>query len=74
MSVAQLVHGIGVVLLVAACATANGVMVASLIPQWSRIVRLALGEIEPEAGMSDRISHHAKDGGRGQHLQTEGHS
>lgn len=74
MVAAHLLHGIGIGLLITAAATAVGVIATSLIPQWPRIVRLALGEIELPPRMSVRISHLATDGGRRRRLQTQDHS
>ena len=40
--------GVALAVFGSAGATAIGVMRASLAPQWSRICRLALGNVEPE--------------------------
>ncbi|MBC3940924.1 hypothetical protein [Sphingomonas albertensis] len=73
MSVA-LFHDIGVGLFVASGATAAGAIANSLIPQWPRIVRLALGEIELPLQVSDGISHPSTNGSRHQRIQKQGHS
>ncbi len=43
----QILHGFGVGLLMGGGATALGVIVGSVAPQWQRICRLALGNVEP---------------------------
>ena len=68
--IVPLIHGAGIGLLVGGGATALGVITASLIPQWPRIVRLALGHVEPAQRVSDVIPHRATDGGPRQPSQT----
>jgi hypothetical protein len=70
MIVPHLIHGAGIGLLVGGGATALGVITASLIPQWPRIVRLALSHVEPAQRVSDAIPHLATDGGSRQPSQT----
>ncbi|MEG3166640.1 hypothetical protein U1737_00345 [Sphingomonas sp. LB3N6] len=71
MSVA-LFHDIGVGLFVASGATAVGAIANSLIPQWPRIARLALGEIERPLQVSNGISHLSTNGSRHQRIQKQG--
>ncbi|RXD02534.1 hypothetical protein EQZ23_18100 [Sphingomonas sp. UV9] len=66
----HLLHGVGIGLLTGAAATAIGVIATSLIPQWPRIVRLALGEVEPAHRVWDVIPHLASDGRESCPLQT----
>ncbi len=73
MIVPHLIHGAGIGLLVGGGATALSVIAASLIPQWPRIVRLALGNVEPVQRVSHAIPHRTTDGGPRQPSQT-GHT
>ena len=43
----HILHGFGVGLLMGGGAAALGVIVGSVAPQWQRICRLALGNVEP---------------------------
>ena len=43
----HIIHGAGVGLFLSGGATAIGVIAATVAPQWQRICRLALGEVEP---------------------------
>lgn len=43
----HILHGFGIGLLMGGGAAALGVIVGSLAPQWQRICRLALGNVEP---------------------------
>ena len=43
----HIIHGFGIGLLMGGGAAALGVIVGSLAPQWQRICRLALGNVEP---------------------------
>lgn len=69
-----LFHEIGVGLFVASGAIAVGAIANSLVPQWPRIVRLALGEIELPLKVSDGLSHLSTNGSRHRHVQKQGHS
>jgi hypothetical protein len=43
----HILHGFGIGLLMGGGAAALGVIVGSVAPQWQRICRLALGNVEP---------------------------
>lgn len=43
----DMLHGFGIGLLAGGGAAALGVIVGSVAPQWQRICRLALGNVEP---------------------------
>ncbi|MEG8045204.1 hypothetical protein QP175_02620 [Sphingomonas aerolata] len=43
----HILHGFGIGLLMSGGAAALGVIVGSVAPQWQRICRLALGNVEP---------------------------
>ncbi len=43
----HMLHGFGIGLLAGGGAAALGVIAGSLAPQWQRICRLALGNVEP---------------------------
>jgi len=43
----HILHGFGIGLLMGGAAAALGVIVGSVAPQWQRICRLALGNVEP---------------------------
>jgi len=43
----HILHGFGIGLLAGGGAAALGVIVGSVAPQWQRICRLALGNVEP---------------------------
>ncbi len=43
----HILHGFGIGLLAGGGAAALGVIAGSLAPQWQRICRLALGNVEP---------------------------
>ncbi len=43
----HVLHGFGIGLLMGGGAAALGVIVGSVAPQWQRICRLALGNVEP---------------------------
>jgi hypothetical protein len=43
----HILHGVGIGLFISAAGVSIGVIAASVVPQWSRICRLALGHVEP---------------------------
>lgn len=43
----HILHGFGIGLIMGGGAAALGVIVGSVAPQWQRICRLALGNVEP---------------------------
>ena len=45
----HIVHGFGIGLFISAGSVSVGVIVASIAPQWQRICRLALGDVEPNS-------------------------
>jgi hypothetical protein len=47
MVLQQILHGVSVGLIISAGATSIGVIAATNAPQWHRIYRLALGNVEP---------------------------
>ena len=49
MMAQHIIHGIGIGLFLSGGATALGVIAASIAPQWQRICRLALGNVEPSS-------------------------
>lgn len=49
MMVQHILHGIGIGLFLSGGATALGVIAATVAPQWQRICRLALGNVEPSS-------------------------
>ncbi len=45
----HIIHGVGIGLFLSGGATALGVIAATVAPQWRRICRLALGNVEPSS-------------------------
>lgn len=43
----HIIHGIGIGLFISAGPVSIGVITATMAPQWDRICRLALGNVEP---------------------------
>jgi len=50
----HIIHGFGIGLIMGGGAAALGVIVGSVAPQWQRICRLALGNVEPAVEESIR--------------------
>jgi hypothetical protein len=47
MALHPILHGVGIALVLSAGSISIGVIAASIAPQWQRICRLALGQVEP---------------------------
>lgn len=74
MMAQHIIQGIGIGLFLSGGATALGVIAATVAPQWQRICRLALGNVEPsstpllakrflqEPPLACRLAHHAARG------------